>query len=72
MGLMLPRRTAQWVLPQQTGFDSLVLQNDVPIPQLRADEVLIKLHAASINYRDLVMAKVRFHRPQSLHLGVPI
>lgn len=50
----------QWVLNSQEGFEkSLEYQTDVPVPspeELGANEVLVKLHAASLNYRDLMIA----------------
>ena len=50
----------QWILTGQDGFEaSLEYQENVPIPaakNLGPDEVLVKLHAASLNYRELVIA----------------
>ncbi|KAM0328525.1 hypothetical protein ACHAQA_004932 [Verticillium albo-atrum] len=50
----------QWILTGQEGFDtSLEYQQDVPVPaatELSPNEVLVKLHAASLNYRELVIA----------------
>ena len=56
--MMAPQTTKQWTLDEYNGFDSLTLHNAVPIPQLRSNEVLVKIHAASLNYRDLIIAKV--------------
>lgn len=50
--------TARWVLPSQNGIDSLRYEDSVSIPNLMDDEVLVEMHAASINYRDLVITKV--------------
>jgi NADPH:quinone reductase-like Zn-dependent oxidoreductase len=48
----------QWVLDSQNGVESLV-SRQVQIPaELGEHEVLMKIHAASLNYRDLVIAKV--------------
>lgn len=41
---------------QTDGFHNLTL-TESPIPQLKATEVLVKVHAVSLNYRDLVVAK---------------
>jgi NADPH:quinone reductase-like Zn-dependent oxidoreductase len=51
-------RTSAWVLKDQQGIDSLkFVETHVSTP---GDyEVLVKLHAASLNYRDIVIAKVR-------------
>ncbi|PYH94335.1 alcohol dehydrogenase [Aspergillus ellipticus CBS 707.79] len=50
----------QWILIGQEGFEtSLEYQQDIKIPSphdLRPNEVLVKLYAASLNYRDLLMA----------------
>lgn len=48
----------QWVVQdKENGFDSMVYQ-DAPVPKLGENEVLVKLHAASLNYRDLIIPKV--------------
>ncbi|KAL4994646.1 hypothetical protein BDV10DRAFT_146452 [Aspergillus recurvatus] len=50
----------QWVLTGQEGFEtSLEYQQDISIPSvhdLKPNEVLVKLYAASLNYRELVIA----------------
>ena len=35
------------------GFDKLEFRDDIPIPELRSNEVLIKIHAASVNNTDI-------------------
>ena len=50
----------QWVLGGTYGTDSLQLQ-DVPIPHPSDYEVLVKFHAASLNFRDIMIANVRPH-----------
>lgn len=47
----------QWVLHGKKGIDSLTLEK-TRIPQPGENEVLIKLHAVSLNYRDLMIATV--------------
>lgn len=48
----------QWVVESvENGFDGLAFKN-VPIPRVGENEVLVKLHAASLNYRDLIIPKV--------------
>lgn len=54
-----PTHTARWTLPSQHGIDSLRYEESAAIPNLKNDEVLVEMHAASINYRDLVITKVR-------------
>lgn len=50
----------QWILNSQDGFEtSLEYQENVPVPladQLGPTDVLVKMHAASLNYRELVIA----------------
>jgi NADPH:quinone reductase-like Zn-dependent oxidoreductase len=50
----------QWTLDRQEGFEaSLKYQEGVPIPSqadLPANGVLVKLFAASLNYRELMIA----------------
>lgn len=50
----------QWILNSQHGFEtSLEYQENVPVPladQLGPTDVLVKMHAASLNYRELVIA----------------
>ncbi|CAG7923299.1 unnamed protein product [Penicillium olsonii] len=50
-------QTSAWVLNDQHGIDSLQLVGDHPIRTLKDDEVLVKINAASLNYRDIVIAK---------------
>ena len=48
-----------YTLPEpsaRNGFSSLKLKEG-PIPKPEANEVLIKVHAVSLNYRDLIIAK---------------
>ncbi|KAJ9482660.1 hypothetical protein VN97_g10772 [Penicillium thymicola] len=50
----------RWVLTGQEGFEtSLEYQQDVKIPsphELGSHDVLVRMHAASLNYRELVIA----------------
>lgn len=52
----IPQTTKRWVIRNFTGPDGLELE-EAPIPELGANDVLVKLSAASLNYRDLVMAR---------------
>ena len=56
--MTLPQQTAAWVLREQNGIDGLEFVQDVPISAVKEDEVLVKIYAASLNYRDVVIAKV--------------
>lgn len=48
----------QWtVLNKENDFNGLVL-GDAPVPKCGENDVLVKLNAASLNYRDLIIPKV--------------
>lgn len=49
----------EWRLEGQKGIESLVCGESTLPTELQDHEVLIKIHAASLNYRDLAIAKVR-------------
>lgn len=53
-----PQTTRAWVLNSQDGPDSLEFKEQFPIPALQDDEILVKLYGASLNHRELVIAKV--------------
>lgn len=56
---MTPRTYTQWTLNGQRGIESLVqCQADYPT-EIGPHEVLVKIHAASLNYREIVLANVR-------------
>jgi NADPH:quinone reductase-like Zn-dependent oxidoreductase len=57
-------------LPQGTGIDALV-KVDVPIPKLGPGQVLIKVAACSLNYRDLAIALGSHRMPTKSNL-VPL
>ncbi len=55
---MPPSTMKQWVITgSDKGFDGLQVQ-DAQVLKLSDHDVLVKLHAASLNYRDLAIAKV--------------
>lgn len=53
-----PPSTKAWVLNSQNGPESLEIREELPLPALKADEILVKIHGASLNYRELMIAKV--------------
>lgn len=55
---MAPKTSPTWILPCQNGIESLQLLEETPVPEIGDDQVLVKVHAASLNYRDIVIAKV--------------
>ncbi|KAF2265819.1 alcohol dehydrogenase [Lojkania enalia] len=57
---MAPTTTKQWTVEGKNGFDSLKLNEKAPIPQLGDRDVLVKIHAVSLNYRDLIIPKGKY------------
>ena len=55
---MAPKSQQQWTIEGRDGFDSLQLTKDAPVPELSDHDVLVQFHAASLNYRDLIIPKV--------------
>lgn len=45
-----------WILEQGYGLDNVVMR-DIPKPELRTNEVLIKIHSVSLNQVDLLVIK---------------
>ncbi|KAH8797343.1 hypothetical protein F5884DRAFT_874831 [Xylogone sp. PMI_703] len=57
MSASIPKTTKAWIVNPTGDFDALKLNLDFPIPALSNNDVLVRFHAASLNYRDLIMAK---------------
>ncbi|KAI0651159.1 NAD-P-binding protein [Trametes meyenii] len=57
--MSVPQKTREYRLPKVDGFYNLTL-TEAPIPQLKATEVLVKVHAVSLQYRDLIVAKGQY------------
>ncbi|EPQ55961.1 NAD P-binding protein [Gloeophyllum trabeum ATCC 11539] len=55
MSYSIPTKAREYRLPKFDGIQSLTLQ-EAPVPQPGAKEVLVKIHAVSLNYRDLLVA----------------
>ncbi|KAI0000255.1 NAD(P)-binding protein [Xylariaceae sp. FL0662B] len=54
---MAPSTMKQWsVTGTDKGFDNLEFQ-DAAVPKVGENEVLVKLHGASLNYRDLIIPR---------------
>ena len=51
----VPRTMKAWKVEGVRGVDSLVLHEDVPVPEPGEHKVLVKFHAASLNFRDLAI-----------------
>ncbi|KAF9812450.1 hypothetical protein IEO21_06212 [Rhodonia placenta] len=54
--MSLPTKTHEYHLPQYDGFHNLTLQESRMQPST-SNEVLIKVHAVSLQYRDLLIAR---------------
>ncbi|KAI0632994.1 NAD-P-binding protein [Trametes polyzona] len=57
--MSIPQKTREYRLPKVDGFHNLTL-TEAPIPKLKATEVLVKVHAVSLQYRDLIVAKGQY------------
>ncbi|TVY52841.1 Zinc-type alcohol dehydrogenase-like protein [Lachnellula cervina] len=56
----IPKTTKAWTVHGTNGFDSLKFNESVPIPEVSDYEVLVKFHAASLNYRDIIIPKGKY------------
>lgn len=56
----IPTETEAWILQGQNGADSLEKIDNHRLPVLGDHDVLVQLHAASLNYRDIAIAKVPY------------
>ncbi|TBU38096.1 NAD(P)-binding protein [Dichomitus squalens] len=54
--MSIPQKTREYRLPKVDGFHNLTL-TEAPLPKLKSTEVLLKVHAVSLQYRDLIVAK---------------
>lgn len=55
---MAPTTTVSWKVEGKTGFDCLKLDRNAEVPKLGDHDVLVKVEAASLNYRDLIIPQV--------------
>ncbi|KAF5572586.1 alcohol dehydrogenase, partial [Fusarium pseudoanthophilum] len=67
--MSLPQNSTQWVVKRFDGPSGLEMQV-APIPQLGPNDVMIKIHAISLNYHDV--GTTRGHYEHSLKDVVPI
>ncbi|PTB65013.1 NAD(P)-binding protein [Trichoderma citrinoviride] len=56
MSHVIPKFVKQWNVIKGEGFDSLQY-SEQPLPEIGDSHVLVRLEAASLNYRDLVIAQ---------------
>ncbi|KAL4896698.1 alcohol dehydrogenase [Aspergillus ambiguus] len=57
---MSASHTPAWILSGQAGPSSLQFVESLELPQLHDHDVLVRIHAASLNYRELVLAQGKF------------
>ena len=60
---MAPSTTSQWSVVGASGFSDLKFTKGNPIPALGPNDVLIKLHWVSLNYRDPQILQGEFPFP---------
>ncbi|KAF2121367.1 hypothetical protein BDV96DRAFT_564135 [Lophiotrema nucula] len=60
---MAPTTAKQWTVEGKDGFDSLKFNEKAPVAQLGDKDVLVKIHAVSLNYRDLIIPKGKYPFP---------
>ncbi|EPS95802.1 NAD-binding protein [Fomitopsis schrenkii] len=57
--MSIPTTTREYRLPKSDGFHNLTLK-EASIPAPKSTEVLVKVHAVSLQYRDLAVAKGQY------------
>ncbi|KAL2816669.1 hypothetical protein BJX63DRAFT_430053 [Aspergillus granulosus] len=55
--------TPVWLLTSQNGPSSLKFFEEYELPPLGDNDVLVEIHAASLNYRELAIARGKFNLP---------
>lgn len=63
---MAPSTNKQWTVNGTEGFDALKFDESAAVPEVGDKDVLVKVHAASLNYRDLVIPKGKYPFPMNL------
>ena len=56
--MSIPQKTREYRLPKADGFHNLTL-TEAPIPKLKSTEVLLKVHAVSLQVRSLPLPTYR-------------
>lgn len=59
MASQIPTTTRSYYFPTRGSYRNLVLQT-TPLPALRSTNVLVKVHAVSLQYRDLLVASGQY------------
>ncbi|KAK3485176.1 uncharacterized protein B0T23DRAFT_432779 [Neurospora hispaniola] len=64
--MSLPSTQPQWVVTsKEKGFDGLIKEQG-PVPKPGDNDVLVRLHGASLNYRDLIIPQGKYPFPINL------
>jgi NADPH:quinone reductase-like Zn-dependent oxidoreductase len=67
----VPKTTRQYVFaPSGNGYE--LAQREVPTPQIGANEVLVRVHAVSLNRRDLLMINRQYGPGGNTNGGIPL
>lgn len=53
-----PKTTKSWTVEGTGSLDALKFYAERALPELSDNEVLVKFHAASLNYRDVIIPLV--------------
>ncbi|MCB9958306.1 MAG: quinone oxidoreductase [Rhodospirillaceae bacterium] len=53
------------------GDESVVVLRDVPVPEIAADEVLVRLHYAGINFMDIHTRQGKYRQSETYKVAVP-
>ncbi|KAL4877861.1 alcohol dehydrogenase [Aspergillus karnatakaensis] len=61
--MITPTSTPTWLLTTQNGPSSLQFLPNHPLPPLGPTDILVQIHAASLNYREIAIAKGKFNLP---------
>lgn len=56
----LPTSSQAWIVTSTSGGVDALKQETIPVPNIDNYEVLVKLHAASLNYRDLCIPRGQY------------
>jgi NADPH:quinone reductase-like Zn-dependent oxidoreductase len=56
------KTTKTWTINGTDGLESLKFDEQFPLDELTDHDILIRLHAVPLNYRDVAIPKVRLRR----------
>lgn len=55
----VPKTQKQWVVKDaEHGFDGMVYEKNALVPPVGETGVLVKMHGAALNFRDLIIPRV--------------